>query len=186
MLIETGYETDRDWGLAELPRNYMPGPVARLKAKHLDDAARGCWCDPNAQMSHYSEDYQRCEACGSLVGRYVVSQKELTVRDDAADLYGQRYWQEPVYYRLQGNLTENARYGLTRWNMDVLRVVLSYVPSSAQVLDLGCGSGALAALVKQAGYDVRGVEMSPGVVDSCARIVRDCGGCWSVGSLRLQ
>lgn len=43
-------------------------------------------------------------------------------------------------------------------------LVRELLPSGGTVLDVGCGTGAVAARVQQAGYDVVGVDASPGML----------------------
>jgi SAM-dependent methyltransferase len=173
VLIQTGYEPNRNWGLAELPRVYA-NPVRILQERVRGKPIR-CWCG-NSQLEPFSPDYDCCLDCGSLVCKYPITLDDLVVRDDDADLYGRNYWRLPRYYAhlfeheeeyaSDLDLDEHARYGLHNdRNLNLLRLLLQHKGSGAKVLEIGCGSGAGVALMQQAGFHAAGLEMSPDVVE---------------------
>jgi 2-polyprenyl-3-methyl-5-hydroxy-6-metoxy-1,4-benzoquinol methylase len=57
-----------------------------------------------------------------------------------------------------------ARNDLAERNLHWLKVLLKYRLPPADVLELGCAHGSFVALMRQAGYQALGVEMSPWVV----------------------
>jgi 2-polyprenyl-3-methyl-5-hydroxy-6-metoxy-1,4-benzoquinol methylase len=88
------------------------------------------------------------------------------VEDEAEDFYGRRYWFEyqeqelgtpDITIRARGDLPERCVY----W----LRTVLRYRLPPGRVLDVGCGHGGFVMLLRRAGFEASGLELSPWVVD---------------------
>jgi SAM-dependent methyltransferase len=87
------------------------------------------------------------------------------VVDDARDFYGRDYWF--AYQETQlghGNIVARARQDLPERCLYWLRTILAYRLPPARVLDLGSGHGGLVLLLRRAGYDASGLELSPWVV----------------------
>ena len=128
-------------------------------------ASRVCWCG-NADLLPFSPEYSECSACGTLVYLKDIPPEQLLVRDDETDFYGKKYWlehqQDAFGYT---DIHARARNDLTERNMHWLKTQLKYCLPPAKVLELGCSHGSFIALLRQAGYDASGVEMSPWVVD---------------------
>ncbi len=179
VLIETGYETNRDWGLAEIPRTYaLANPVKQLfeKSKLAPAYSRQCWCSSDPLMP-FSPDYYKCTQCGTLVCKYHATPDDLMVSNDETDLYGRNYWLAPRFYcekqdyyqhdsSLRGNIYERARDDLASdYALKRLQLLLKYKAPGAKVLEIGCGSGALVALMQQAGFEAVGLELSPWAVE---------------------
>lgn len=176
VLMETGYEHNRDWGLSEILRTYaVPDPIQKLKSRVSDAETVRCWCSSDS-LTPFSPEYFRCSACGSLVCKYPVTLDDLLITDDEADLYGRNYWHLPRFYVQRGekfdlykrafNIYEHAQYHLySDASLDRLRELLKYKNSGGEVLEIGCGSGAFSSLMQQAGFNVTCLEMSPWVVD---------------------
>lgn len=60
---------------------------------------------------------------------------------------------------------------------------LGALPAGGEVLDLGCGSGRpIAAALIARGFQLTGVDASPGLIDICRRDFPDH--CWIVGDMR--
>lgn len=169
-LIQTGYEANRDWGLSEIPRMYScVNPVKYLANKISRRAAQGarreCWCACD-QLVPFSPDYDACAACGSLVCKVAVSLDDLLVSDDAIDLYGRQYWLSPWFYAHNGgDIHERARFDLSDLHLTWLLTLLKYKAPGARALEVGCGSGAFVALMRWAGFEAVGLELSPWVVE---------------------
>lgn len=124
-----------------------------------------CWCG-NTEFLPFSDEYAECRNCGTLVSLVGMSPEELVVENDDIDFYGKAYWLghqsddlgfPDIYRRVREDLTERNLY----W----LKALLKYRLPGAKVLELGCSHGSFVALMRQAGYDASGVEMSPWVVE---------------------
>lgn len=126
---------------------------------------RVCWCG-NADLPPFSSEYGVCKSCGTLVYLKDMPPEQLLVRDDETDFYGKKYWlehqQEAFGY---ADIHTRARNDLTERNLHWLKTLLKYRLPPAKVLELGCSHGSFVALLRQAGYDATGVEMSPWVVE---------------------
>jgi 2-polyprenyl-3-methyl-5-hydroxy-6-metoxy-1,4-benzoquinol methylase len=95
-----------------------------------------------------------------------LSPEDLRVRDDQHDFYGKEYWlshqrqdlaNPDIYQRARQDLPERCLY----W----LRTLLAYKLPPGRVLELGSAHGGFVALMRWAGFDALGLEMSPWVVD---------------------
>ncbi len=126
---------------------------------------RNCWCG-NKNFAPFGPEYGECRACGTLVFRGGPPSEDLQVRDDETDFYGKKYWlehqQEAFGY---DDIHTRARTDLTERNLHWLWALLKYCLPPARVMELGCAHGSFVALLRQAGYDASGVEMSPWVVE---------------------
>jgi 2-polyprenyl-3-methyl-5-hydroxy-6-metoxy-1,4-benzoquinol methylase len=126
-------------------------------------AKRPCWCGYPTLFA-YSEDYDVCKSCGTLVSRAPVAERVSGVRTE--DLYSEQYWLKrqrehhelpDIHARSRLDLPERC----THWLQHLLGVQLP----PAQVLELGCGHGGYLALLNWAGFTTVGTEMSPWVVE---------------------
>lgn len=124
-----------------------------------------CWCG-STEFSAFSPEYGVCSQCGTLVSRVGMTGEQLTVRDDETDFYGKQYWLGHQSADLGfPDIHARARNDLTERNLHWLRALLKYKLPPAKVMELGCSHGSFVALLRQAGYEASGVEMSPWVVD---------------------
>ena len=124
-----------------------------------------CWCG-NTNLDAYSEDYLKCSACETLIARQMPQPDIDRVTDDEDDFYGRDYWfshQEKhlgcvnITVRAQADLSERCLY----W----LRTLLKYKLPPGDALELGCSHGGFTALLRMAGFEARGLEISPWVVE---------------------
>ncbi len=91
--------------------------------------------------------------------------EELQVVHDDTDFYGKQYWLDHQKRDLGfPDIHTRARNDLTERNLHWLRALLKFRLPPAKVLELGCAHGSFVAVLKQAGYEASGVEMSPWVV----------------------
>src|ERR1043166_8140453 len=125
---------------------------------------RKCWCG-NADLLPFGAGYGKCGRCGTLVSLAPVSADQFIVRDDDKDFYGKGYWLERRAKRGYPPIDVRARNDLTDRNLHWLELLLKYRLPPATVLDAGCAHGSFVALMRQAGYQASGIEMSPWVVN---------------------
>ena len=128
-----------------------------------------CWCGER-DLQPYSPAYALCATCGTLVARLGLTASATAVHDDDQAFYGKDYW---LLHQIEdlGNpdITRRARTDLADRCMHWLRTVLRYAPPPARVLEVGCAHGGFVALLRWAGYDATGLELSPWVVDYARR-----------------
>lgn len=124
-----------------------------------------CWCG-NSDLVPFSAQYRRCPACETLVLAERPEAPLGQVRDDDQDFYGKRYWFEHQERDLGlSNLVTRARQDLPERCVYWLRTLLRYKIPPAASLELGSSHGAFVALLRWAGFDATGLEMSPWVAD---------------------
>lgn len=126
---------------------------------------RACWCG-NTQVTPFSNEYGECRACGTLVSLMGLSLEKLMVTDDEQDFYGKQYWLNHQQESLGlPNIFQRSRNDLTERNLHWLKTLLKYRLPAADVLELGCSHGSFVALLKLAGYQATGLEMSQWVAE---------------------
>jgi 2-polyprenyl-3-methyl-5-hydroxy-6-metoxy-1,4-benzoquinol methylase len=134
-----------------------------------EKSIRPCWCG-NRDLEPFSAEYRACRRCGTLASQLGLTAEQVRVRDDGRDYYGKTYWQEhmtehlglpPIEERAMADLPVRCIY----W----LRKLLTYRPPPARVLELASGHGGFVALLRAAGYDAVGLEVSPWVVEFARR-----------------
>lgn len=127
--------------------------------------SRGCWCGEK-NLVVYSDEYDACKTCGTLVTTADVKDADLEVTQDDGELYSKDYWLRrqsekydlpPIDQRARSDLPERC----THW----LNLLIRRLPPPARVLEIGCAHGGYVALLRWAGYDASGTEMSPWIVD---------------------
>jgi SAM-dependent methyltransferase len=92
------------------------------------------------------------------------------VTDEERDFYGRRYWFEYQERELgTPDVTVRARSDLPERCLYWLRTILRYRLPPRRVLDVGCGHGGFVMLLRRAGFDAAGLELSPWVVDFARR-----------------
>jgi len=132
---------------------------------HLPAPTRPCWCGA-AQLFPYSDDYAVCKDCGTLVTRADVKPADLAVTRDQGELYSKDYWLK----RHDGQFNypsffERTRQDLPERCVHWLKLLLARRLPPAKVLEVGCAHGGYVALMRWAGYDAAGTEMSPWIVN---------------------
>ena len=126
---------------------------------------RPCWCGA-AGLAAYSDEYNVCKTCGTLVTRADVRAADLTVTQDQDELYSKDYWlrRQSAKHGLP-SLEERTRTDLPERCVHWLKLLLARRLPPARVLELGCAHGGFVALMRWAGYDAHGTEMSPWIVN---------------------
>ena len=93
-----------------------------------------------------------------------------TVKDDDRDFYGREYWFSHQEQDLGfTNITLRARTDLSERGLHWLRVLLKYKLPPGHSLELGAAHGGFVALMRWAGFEATGLELSPWVVDYAHR-----------------
>ena len=120
-----------------------------------------CWCG-NEDLKPFSDDYLRCAKCETLLLRRPPKGDISHVRDEKNDLYGKNYYltRLPEDHGYP-DLATRARLDLPERCMYWLRTVLKYKLPPARVLELGSAHGGFVALLRSAGFDATGLELSP-------------------------
>jgi 2-polyprenyl-3-methyl-5-hydroxy-6-metoxy-1,4-benzoquinol methylase len=130
---------------------------------------RPCWCG-NSGTEAFSPEYQVCRGCGTLVSQVGLTAQQVRVCEDETDYYGRAYWQEhQTKDLLLPPIEERASLDLAGRCVYWLRKLLRYQLPPASILELGSAHGALVALLRAAGFDAAGLEVSPWVVDLARR-----------------
>lgn len=124
-----------------------------------------CWCG-NDRLSVFSDVYARCDACQTLVSVATADGRvDTRVRDDDADFYGRDYWFGHQTSHLGcPDIVSRSRTDLADRCPHWLRSLLAFKLPPARVLEVGCGHGGFVAMLRQAGYDAVGLELSPSIV----------------------
>jgi glycosyltransferase involved in cell wall biosynthesis/2-polyprenyl-3-methyl-5-hydroxy-6-metoxy-1,4-benzoquinol methylase len=121
-----------------------------------------CWCG-NSWLEPFSADYLRCPACETLVVRNMPAPEDLLVREDSSDFYGKQYFTRiaeenglpPIQQRARADIPERCLY----W----LRSLLKYKLPPGRILELGSAHGGFIAMMRWAGFDATGLDLSPWV-----------------------
>lgn len=126
---------------------------------------RTCWCG-HVDGLFFSPEYGACRACGTLISQCGLTSEQLLVQNDETDFYGKHYWLGHQHRDLGfPDIHIRARQDLAERNLHWLKTLLKYRLPPSKVLEVGCAHGSFVALLRQAGYDACGVEMSPWVVE---------------------
>jgi 2-polyprenyl-3-methyl-5-hydroxy-6-metoxy-1,4-benzoquinol methylase len=124
-----------------------------------------CWCG-NENLTAFGEGYCRCEACQTLVADISTAKADPRVTDDAADYYGRNYWFAHQTRDLNcPDIVSRSRTDLSERCVHWLRSLLQFKLPPARVLEIGCAHGGFVAMLRQAGFDAQGLELSPSIVE---------------------
>ena len=114
-----------------------------------------------------------CVACGTLVSQAHLAPEQVGVDDDVGDFYGREYWFSHQRERLGlPDIEDRARLDLPERCLYWLRTLLAYKLPPSRTLELGSSHGAFVSLLRYAGFDAVGLEVSPWVVDYAQRTFR--------------
>jgi 2-polyprenyl-3-methyl-5-hydroxy-6-metoxy-1,4-benzoquinol methylase len=121
-----------------------------------------CWCGSKV-MRDFSQYYWQCQDCHTLICKR-HPEEYVEGRDD--NFYGEHYWTKFVKEEYgMPDITERARNDLAERCIFWLRTIFQYKLPPAKTLELGCSHGGLVFLMKQAGYDSIGEEVSQWICD---------------------
>jgi 2-polyprenyl-3-methyl-5-hydroxy-6-metoxy-1,4-benzoquinol methylase len=138
----------------------------------MREVRRECWCDSD-RLEPFSTQYLRCAGCGTLTSQAPAGVAADRDDETTADTYGQTYWLSHQREQLGlPDITERARLDLPERCLYWLRTLLAHTLPPARTLELGCSHGAFVSLLRYAGFDAMGLELSPWVVDHAQRTFR--------------
>src|SRR3954466_9570902 len=127
-----------------------------------------CWCGEGG-LKPFSDDYARCAACESLVCTATPAPSDPRVRDETKDFYGWEYFHHDQVRRGVPPIETRARTDLFDRCVYWLNALTRHKLPPARVLELGSAHGGFVALLRQAGYDAIGVDLSPSIVNLARR-----------------
>ena len=127
------------------------------------DSASSCWCG-NRVLEPFSSDYLHCAVCETLVVAKMPQPEELLVRDDERDYYGKHYFDETAKLHGLPPLSVRARADLPERCLHWLRTLLRYCSPPASILELGSAHGGYVAMMRWAGFNAVGLDLSPEIV----------------------
>jgi 2-polyprenyl-3-methyl-5-hydroxy-6-metoxy-1,4-benzoquinol methylase len=131
-------------------------------------AERRCWCG-SAALAPFGPRYGRCGECGTLVARAMPDLGPSAAGAEAG-FYGCDYWRGHQEKDLGlPDIAQRARDDLAGRGLHWLQALLAHRLPPARVLEVGCGHGAFVALLRLAGFDATGLELSPWVVEFARR-----------------
>ncbi|MEI6987293.1 MAG: class I SAM-dependent methyltransferase, partial [Rhodospirillaceae bacterium] len=122
-----------------------------------------CWCGANV-FTPFNNDYKVCAACSTLLSKELPDRSLLLGNDGS--LYSKDYWLEYQTNILhQATVFERARTDLSERCLYWLRTVLKFKCPPGRVLEIGCAHGGFLGMLKEIGFEVKGVELSQFVID---------------------
>lgn len=135
----------------------------------LGPTSARCWCG-HADTETFAPRYRRCVSCGTLVVSPFPLPRHFEVADDERDFYGRRYFTEFVEHAYgHPNLARRAREDLTERCLFWLERVISRLAPGGPFLEVGCGHGGFVRVLRDAGFDARGLELSPWLIGEARR-----------------
>ncbi len=123
-----------------------------------------CWCG-SEEFTPFSADYAVCRECGTLVYTGEIEPSIANGTGDPAAFYGKEYWLDNQREQGRPDIAGRARSDLFERCLHWLGAVLKYELPPGRSLELGSSHGGFVALLRQAGFDSHGLELSPWVVD---------------------
>jgi 2-polyprenyl-3-methyl-5-hydroxy-6-metoxy-1,4-benzoquinol methylase len=125
-----------------------------------------CWCG-NDTLSSFSDTFQVCTACSTLVSANDFSQEyfSLNVTSKEHGIYGKDYWFGFQDNLNQPHITERARTDLPARCMNWLTALLKYKTPGGKAIEMGCAHGGFVYLMRLAGFDASGMELSPAIIE---------------------
>jgi 2-polyprenyl-3-methyl-5-hydroxy-6-metoxy-1,4-benzoquinol methylase len=113
----------------------------------------------------FGQGYSRCPACETLAADREQKDFDPRVTDESKDLYGAKYWFNHQTSDLGcPDIISRSRSDLAERCVHWLRSILEFKLPPAKVLEIGCAHGGFVAMLRQAGFDATGLELSPSIV----------------------
>lgn len=140
-----------------------------LKTKdQKNPTAPQCWCG-NQHLLDFSKDYFRCAECETLVIKAFPTKDLSLIKDESTDLYGANYAEKHLSedYGLP-DFDERTRKDLSARCLHWLSRICRYKLPPAALLELGSFHGGFVGLSKLAGYQARGLDLSPALCKKAA------------------
>ncbi len=133
---------------------------------------RACWCE-ESRLEPFSTHYLMCVTCRTLVSQAHPAPEHVGAGDDVGDFYGREYWFSHQREHLGlPDIEDRARLDLPERCLYWLRTLLAYKLPPSRTLELGSSHGAFVSLLRYAGFDAVGLEVSRWVVDYAQRTFR--------------
>lgn len=135
------------------------------RVRNLDavesEPLQNCWCG-SVEFAPFNSDYLQCVQCGSLLCRF---RPKYLIEQTADLLYGECYWTEYQTDHLsQPTVIERVRKDLSERCVYWLRTLLRFKRPPARVLEIGSAHGGFVAMLRDAGFDAVGVELSSWII----------------------
>lgn len=127
-----------------------------------------CWCG-SGRLAPFSAHYLRCVDCETLCLAAMPDAGSLLVEDDEGDFYGARYFDRMAKAHGFPELEERARRELPERCTYWLRSLLRRKLPPGRILELGCSHGGFVALMRAAGFDATGLDLSPAATEKARR-----------------
>jgi len=141
-----------------------------MTTTHKMKKTKQCWCG-NTAIGTFSPDYLRCSACETLIASAILEANSLQVKDDDTDFYGRNYWFTHQEKDLNfPNILDRAQTDLVDRCLRWLNTILHYKLPPGKTLELGSAHGGFVALLRWAGFNATGLELSPWVAEN-SRII---------------
>ena len=145
-----------------------------------------CWCG-SERLTPFADRYLRCADCGTLVNSPRLPDGCFSVGDGERNFYNKDYWL--AYQRERHGLpdiVQRARDDLADRCLYWLDTVLRYKRPPGRSLEIGCSHGGFVALMKTAGFDAMGIELSPWVADYAAKTFDVAVHCGTLPDLQIE
>jgi SAM-dependent methyltransferase len=157
-----------NWVCSTANRRVGPSGAAKpvlAKCFLTMNSTHPCWCG-ETDLADFSPEYLLCQRCQTLVLKNWPEAEQFNVVDDDSDFYGRTYYESHLAreYGYPG-LEKRARNDLNERCMHWMRTVLKYRLPPARALELGSAHGGFVALMRWAGFDASGLEISPWLVE---------------------
>jgi 2-polyprenyl-3-methyl-5-hydroxy-6-metoxy-1,4-benzoquinol methylase len=145
-----------------------------------------CWCG-SKDLVGFSDHYSRCKDCNTLVCNSRMPEECFRSGDDAERFYGKDYWLKYLKEEYgMPDINERSRNDLSERCIYWLRDILKYKLPPAKTLELGSAHGGLVFLMKLAGYDSTGTEMSEWICDYAQKTFNISMRCGRIEDLNIS